>query len=458
MPRRVQDIVPSDRRSIRDIPIEHESAPKRTTADKPTRRSRTTVEEETPHPAPKTESKEGREIPIRRMPVVPPAKKHSSSKHRFLSWLFISLAVIGIVVLTAWVASAYFSRATFTIRPKVYPITVNGTYIAKGTPSTTLSYELVNFTGSATTTVPSTDGAPVSTKAQGTVTIYNDNAQVQRLVAGSRLSASGGEIYKLVSSVTIPAKTSAGPGKLTTKVIADLAGEEYNLTRSIAGDLSFIGFKGTDKYRTVYAQAATDISGGFVGTKKIVPSSTLATTTAQLKAQLTARLLAQARAVLPEGYIMFDEVYSATFSNPQVYGTDPNQATVSIEGTVTGILFDQKRLVEQIAGKDEVSSFGEFDYTSPGLQDLDVTIANAKDFSPQKKNSLILRIRGALRLVGTVPVDDIRSKLAGVSLNETQDILKPYSPVIEAGSGELIPPWSSVPDDIERISIVIKEE
>ena len=456
MPRRVQDIVPGDRRSIRDIPVEHETPSKHKEVEKAPRRSRASSESsETPKP----KSTEGREIPIRRMPPVTPeaVSTKESSSNRILWWFFVCCAVIGIVVLTAWVASTYFSKATFTISPKVYPITVNGTYIAKGTPGPSLSYELVNFTGSATTTVPSADGAPVSTKAQGTVTIYNDNPQVQKLVAGSRLSNKDGTIYKLANSVTVPARTATNPGTLATKVIADSAGEQSNMTRSTDATLSFIGFKGTDKYKTVYARVTGDIAGGFVGTKKIVSPTVLASTTATLRAELTSRLLAQARAVVPAGYVMYDTVYTSSFANPTISGSDPTQATVAVEGTVTTILFDKKRLIEQVAGKDEIMSFGEYSYTAPGLEDLDVAIANTKDFSPQKKNSLILRIKGALRLVGTVPKEEIRGKLAGVSLSETQDILKPYGPVIETGSGELVPPWAKVPDDIERISIIIKE-
>jgi hypothetical protein len=454
MPRRVQDIVPGDRRSIRDVSVEHATPTKHTRSAKASNHDPITTEAFVP---PKSTTKGGREIPIHRVPTDAMVIEKKLSTHRVLWWFFVCCSVIGLVALIAWVASTYFSRATFTITPKIYPITVNGTYIAKGIPSTSLSYEVVNFSDAATTTVPSTEGSAISIKAQGTITIYNDNSQAQKLVAGSRLSNKDNNIYKLTSSVTVPARTQDGLGTVTTKVIADLAGETSNMTHSSNSDLMFVGFKGTAKYKTIYARTTSDIMGGFEGTKKVVSATVLASTSATLKSELTSRLLAKARAVVPDGYVMYDDVYTTSFSSPTVSGTDPKQATVSVEGTVTSILFDKKRLIEQIAGKDEVSSFGEFAYTAVGLEDLDMTIANTKDFSPQKKNSLILRIKGALRLVGTVPREEIRGKLAGVSLSETQDILKPYGPVIETGSEELVPPWAKVPDDIERISIIIKE-
>ncbi|KND47819.1 MAG: hypothetical protein AB197_01055 [Parcubacteria bacterium C7867-002] len=447
MPRRVQDIVPGDRRSIRNIPLKSEVQPE----PEKTRRKH--------HDDTETPKESSKEIPIRRIPVTPPPHTHKK-KGRGGEWLLIAFIVIGCVIIAGWVASEYFSRATFTIVPKSYSIPVNGTYIAKGTPGASLSYELVILTDSASTTVASTDGPSESTKAQGTVTIYNANSSIQNLVAGSRLTAPDGKIYRLKSSVTVPAaRSSATPGSLTTTVVADVAGADYNLTKTTTPiEFTFAGFKGTARYDTVYARLATDIKGGFVGSKKIIKPADLTAASAALSAQLTEKLLAQASTSIPDGYIMYDTVKTVAFSAPAISGNDPTQAVVTVQGTLTGIFFEKKKLIEQLAGTDEIASFDRFSYTSPGLELLDVSIANPKDFSPQKKTSLILRIKGDLGLVGTIPVTEIQEKLRGVSLAETQEILKPYSPVIETGSGELIPPWSKVPKDIERISVIIKEQ
>lgn len=448
MPRRVQDIVTVDRRSIRNIPLKKDILIEKAIPEKTRRKSG--------HESTESTTEKGRELPIQRIHATLAPKKDSPKKAS--SWIALTILIIGGIIGLAWLASVYFSKATFTITPKRYPVTINGTYIAQGTSSGTLLYELVTLTGSASTTVNSTDSPPVSTKAQGTVTLYNNNKDAQRLVAGTRLSQPDGTIYRLTDSVTIPARTTK-PGTLVTPVVADKAGQESNLAKSSADfDLKAVGFKGTDKYDTVYARVATDIVGGFIGSRKVVSSETLASTSVQLANQITQELLERARASIPEDHIMYDNVRVTSFSQPQISGNDSSQATVSIQGTLVGILFNKTQLVERLAGKDAVEPFGTFAYNSPGLEMLDVSMANAKDFSPQKKNSLILRVKGDMELVGVIPVDEIRHKLAGVSLDETDIILQPYSPVIESGSGELIPPWSKVPTDIERISIVINEK
>jgi len=411
------------------------------------------------HDTSETPHENTKEIPVRRIPVTPPTHAHKK-KSRGGEWLLIAFIVISCVVIAGWVSSEYFSRATFTIVPKSYSIPVNGTYIAKGTPGNSLSYELVILTDSASTTVPSTDGPSESTKAQGTVTVYNANTQVQNLVAGSRLASPDGRIYRLKSSTTVPAaRTGTTPGSITVTVIADVAGADYNLTKTTSTtEFTFAGFKGTARYDTVYARLATDIKGGFVGSKKTIKPTDLASTSAFLATQLTTKLLAQASTSIPDGYIMYDSVKTVAFSAPAISGKDPTQAVVTVQGTLTGIFFEKKKLIEQLVGTDEITSFDRFTYTSPGLESLDISIANPKDFSPQKKTSLILRIKGNIELVGTIPVKEIQEKLSGVSLAETQGILKPYSPVIETGSGELIPPWSKVPKNIERISVIIQQQ
>jgi hypothetical protein len=95
-------------------------------------------------------------------------------------------------------------------------------------------------------------------------------------------------------------------------------------------------------------------------------------------------------------------------------------------------------------------------YDTPGLGTLSFTIVNPNAFSPSNKTSLVAKISGSFKLVGSVPVDALKKALAGVSLAQTGDILKKYSAAIDIKDsfGEIAPPWvSGVPSDISRISI-----
>jgi hypothetical protein len=473
MPRRVQDIVPSDRRSIRDISISREKSsishprPEIGRVEKKTSRTK----EEIPVKIHKIEEKTmsvGRQEevsvkePMHRMTMTPPVPKRRASRRKGL-WLIVTLGIIVVIVVAAFIASTYFSRAVFTITPKVIPVTLSSTLVIKPGVTNDLTYEVITMKSSESATVPATDGPSVSVKAEGKINIYNAYSPSSiRLIAGTRLSDDSGRVYRLKSSVVIPGFTKPGggviPGTVSTNIIADQPGLSYNISQSDSiSDFKIVAYKGSAKYDTVYARLTSDVSGGAIGTKKIVSANVLASSTAALKTKILTSLLQKIKSSVPAEYIMYDSSYSSSFSTATVDGTDKSQATVTLQGTVYGIIFKRSSLIAKLAGSQAVSTFGNLGFTSPGLGELNFSITNMKDFAPDKKGTLIVNIKGTMKLVGIVPVDELKKDMAGKSLAESQDVLKTYAPVIETADGELVPPWSKIPSNVDRITINVKE-
>lgn len=473
MPRRVQDIVPADRRSIRDVSIDRTSpAPDQKRSRKAVGGDVRPIREKTEQPE-KDKDKEV-ELPIhrahehsRRMPVTPPTPpvRSRSNKRKKGMWLVVTLGIIVVIAVAGYVASTHFARASFVITPKVIPVSVNGTYVAQAAPGNGgLTYEIVTLKGAASTTIPATSGPQVSTKAAGTVTVYNSySGQSAKLIAGTRLSDGSGRIYRLTSTVVIPGYTKPGssimPGHVMAQIVADQPGDSYNIgSADTVSDFKIVAYQGTPRYDSIYARLASDISGGFVGTKKIINPSLQASTTAILRARLAAALFEQIRNTVPAGYMLYDGSYAPMFSPPLIDGSNPNSASITQQGVVYGFIFKKDDLVRAFAGSQAVTAFGSFDYSAPGLDTLAFSIANLKDYSPDKKTSLVIHAKGSLKLVGTIPINEIKQKLAGISLAETQDIFKSYSPVIESGTGELVPPWAKVPKDPSHISVTVQDQ
>ncbi len=460
MPRRVEDIVRTDRRTVRDIPVEESSASGKRRSDKP---------------APQKEEK-GREIHIHKLDVTVPIhtgpkpsiskRRTGTSKKKGVWWVSIIAAVVLIVAGAGYVASTSFARAKFTIVPVVIPVTADTTIVATGTTTAGyLSYKAVPYSESFKKTIPAKSGPKVSTKAAGAVMIYNSYSRdPQKLVAGSRLSTDSGLVYRLGSSVVVPGYTvnSKGTivaGSLKASVTADAAGASYNLSRGDGLVLHFPAYKGTPRYSAVSAQLSTDIAGGFIGEKKIVDQRLLASTTAELQASLTAELVARAKAGVPEGYIMYDGAYKAYFAPADLSGTSTDSAILTVKGTLYSVLFRQSDLVAKLAGSDKASSFSSYPYRAPGAESLSFTINNPKDFSPAQNNALIAHFKGDIELVGIVPTDALKAKLAGKPLSATLAVLKSYSSVIDVSksAGELFPSWANgVPTDLDRISVVVE--
>ncbi|MFA6432408.1 MAG: hypothetical protein WCV82_01120 [Candidatus Paceibacterota bacterium] len=454
MPRRIEDIKVNDRRSIRDIslakvaPMEFE------------RKNSTTGKMETGH-----------EVPIHRIHRVtppPPVLKNKRVWGRKGRFALIALAVLMLLVGVGYVSSVYFSRATFTVVPIAVPVKIDTPVLATSTSTPNyLKYEIAKFVGEAKATVPATNGPLVSTKSSGKVTLYNFySATAQRLIAGTRLSGDSGLIYRLPGSIVVPGYTvSKGvtvPGKLVVTVQADAAGADYNLSmREAIGDMKIVAYKGTARYDALYGRLATDLTGGFSGVKKIINPTLQASTTAALQADLVARLLVQAKAAVPAGYIMYDSGYDVTFSPSVIGGSDATAATLTVNGTLYSILFKKEELVRKLAGPEKVATFRGLPYEPAGLEELSFSIAKPSSFSGAKANTLIARMKGDLRLIGTVPTDELKGKLAGLSLADTGAVLDSYRSVIDVvkSSGALFPSWARfVPTDPARISIVVSDQ
>ncbi len=473
MPRRVQDIVPNTHRSIRDIPVDRRSiiAP----IQPPKKKSGRTLllrksDVETVNDAEETERVESPKVRAVKnalemrsnSPIMTPrALKKSGGKR----WLLIFMGIVVIVAAAGYVASVYFSRATFTIVPKTIPFSVNSTYLSQNTPGKgVLAYDLATIKGDLSATVAATDGPQLSTSAKGKITIYNSySIQTQRLIAGTRFVDERGRIYRLASSVVIPGYVSSNakitPGSVSVSITADQPGQSYNISKSDPiSDFKIMAYKDSAKYDTIYGRIASDVSGGFVGAKKTIDPAALASTTSELKTKIVDALLIKLKSSIPAGYIMYPKAYVSTFSSPTIGGSDPKSASVTLQGTVYGILFKRDELVARVAGDQTVAFFDGFSYETPGLESLDFSIANAKDFSPEKKNTLIIKLKGNAMLVGSIPVDTLKTKLAGLSLAETSTVFRSFKPVIEIekSSGSITPPWSRVPNDLDRITIEVQ--
>ncbi|MDD5165020.1 MAG: hypothetical protein PHG25_00555 [Candidatus Pacebacteria bacterium] len=460
MPRRVQDIIPANRRSIRDIPASQSSEKEAV--------SRATQKTE------RKEKKSDQERPIaihrEHIPVeepveqAPPVKK--ARKQKKFPW---ALSIIGIVVLFAGVGffiSSHFASATFTLVPKVLPVSVSGTYIVPSAVPGSFGYETMNLSGTASTTVLATQGSYTETKAQGKITVYNAySAQSQRLVAGTRLAGNSGLVYRLTSSIVIPGYTKLGtsniPGSIVTSMIAEKAGEDYNISRADSiSDLKVIAYKGTAKYAGFYARLAGDVSGGFAGTRTIISPTVLASTTATVQNELVTDLERRLMNTVPEGYVMYPTIYAKSFVTPTVTSIDAKTARISVGATVYSAMFKKADFARFLAGASSTALFGSIGYTAPDIESISFTLANPKDFSPVKKTNLAARINGSFQLVGDIPVDGIKKAVAGISLSKTRDILKKYVSVIDLAksAGEINPPWiGTVPTDLSHISIVIKK-
>ena len=442
----VQDIVPSDRRSIRKITVNrdkkavHASSSNESFED----RIKDVVGEE---------NEQEREVEhIQRKSNT---KRKSGSFKYLITFIvvFVSIAVIGVAL------SLTYSKAVVTITPKVTNFDVNGTFTAKSSTlesGENLKYETISVSNSDVQTIPAVKGSLVQTKAKGVAIIYNNFASsTQTLVAGTRLQNSLGNVYRITSTVIVPAKKST-PGSIAVNIVADQPGEKYNLNVvDFKGDFTLPGFKGTPRYNGFYARLKTDVVGGFSGNKMTIDEEAKKTMVKSMQESLKSQLIAKLNESVPKDHILYEGAYNIEYDIPEPVMKSNTDAEITIKATAHAAIFESDSLIKYIAGR-EIKKFPSDTYYIEGDRELVFNISNSKDFSAKKSTPLIFTLKGPISITGTIPEEKLKDELKGIKLNDSNAVFARYSSIANAYA--LITPFwlRAFPNSIEKITIEYK--
>ncbi len=446
----VQDIVPSERRTIRNIPVRvmptEPPPPKRTRARIPKEESPVIhIEEDEIVPPP----------PLSRRP------RGGSSRSKLLLTFGIILTSVIVICIAL---SFLYSKAVVTITPQITELEVAGTFTAhKESTTSTLIYEVINVSDTRHETIVASAGPRIETKAKGTITLYNNySATAQKIVAGTRLSDPDGHIYRTSSTITIPGKKTVSgkvvPGSSAVMVIADIAGEAYNTTMAeLKGDYKIVAYKGTPKYDGFYGRLKTDLSGGFSGNKMIIDPEAEKTAITSGEEALKAELLIKLKNAVPENYVLYDSAYIPSFTKGSATFKSTTTADISLQGNLQGIIFKKDALLKNIAGK-EIQKFPSSTYDVKGMEELTFTILNTKDISLKKGTPVIFSLKGNMMIIGTFEEGELKNKLKGIALEDSNAVFAKYGAISNAYA--LITPFwlRHFPNTEERIILEYKSE
>jgi hypothetical protein len=397
-----------------------------------------------------------------------PQRRSPAPRRTVKPWLFFIIAIVCLGAIIYGLSLAY-ARATVTVIPSMIAIPINGSFTAykNALGSTSLPYEVIQTKGELHQTVPASVGPIVQQSAQGTVVLYNEfSTASQKIIANTRLSNGNGLIYLTNAAAVIPGMTKGSngtvAGSVSVGVTAADTGPSYNILPSDLtaqpsyGDFNIVAYKGTSKYAGFYARldpSGAGITGGSSGHTTVVASSTLASASASLKQSLTANLVSQAQALVPDGYIMYDNAYSINYTNIAASTTSSTTADVGMSGIFYGALLKKTDLAEAIAPTQYSDS-----YDPEGLESADFAVTNPQPFSPASAASIVFTLKGTLNLVGTFSTTTLASQLAGIALNSSQSIFKGYS-TISSAHATILPFWKrSFPSSPSRINIVIQKQ
>lgn len=371
------------------------------------------------------------------------------------------IAGIVVFIIAAIGIASYFEHATLkvTIKSKDVPV---GSVIVASADSThdapKLVYQAIQAEKTGETIVIGTTEEKVSTRATGTIIIYNNySAAPQKLIANTRFEAPNGNIYRITSSVTVPGKkTVAGKpvaGSVQATVVADAAGAQYN---SDLTDFTIPGFKGDPRYNGFYGRSKTPLTGGYEGIIKKVSDADVAAAKTKLEQELRDGLIKQAIAQTPDSLILFKNAYAITY---ETIASTPNDKGLTIQekARINVFLLNRDDLSKTIADLTLTGTDKNIPYSVSNLDDITFAFSGKDLFDAEAKKDVAFILQGNAHLVARVDAKALATDAQGIKKSDISSLLIKY-PGADAADVTVRPFWKSVlPSKAKDIEVILQE-
>jgi hypothetical protein len=351
-----------------------------------------------------------------------------------------------VIILLAAGAIWYYSGAEVEVTPNADAVTASGSYTATAT-GTDLSFRIVTADKVATQSVAATGSQNVSSVAVGTIIISNSSSATQKLVATTRFETTSGLVFHIKNAASIPAG-----GSVSAAVYADQPGATYNIG---ASSFTVPGLANSALYSEVIGKSTSSMSGGASGSQPVVDPTTLASAQAALQTALAPDLASQLQAAVPEGYVLIAGAASTTYQSlAPTMASSTGMATVSEEGTATGIALPDAALAQALALQVEGSAYSGQALTIADPTTLALTpSAGLPDASSQ---TFTFTLSGSANLISTIDPNQIAAAVAGKTRSAAEVALTNY-PSVKQAVLILRPFWESTfPEDPAKITVVVE--
>jgi hypothetical protein len=346
--------------------------------------------------------------------------------------------------------------ATVVVVPKERVVAINNDFVGKRNPKDLeMPFEVITLEETGEKTVPATGEKTVEKRATGVVVIYNDYSSApQRLIKNTRLLTDDGKIYRLESSVVVPGQKKVDgkttPGSVEVSVVADQAGENYNIDLT---DFTIPGFK-EDKdprYEKFYGRSKVPMTGGYKGTIKTASEADRNAAFNEVSASLKNKVISKAKEQVPKNFVLFDKAAYVSIETV----SPPEGNTIKLKATLHGIIFDTSLLSKLIAEKTLPQYDGEDKVEVTDIEKLSFS-PNSLEVAPWQTGNLPFLLVGTTTIRYVIDTDKLQKDLAGIPKDKKDEIFKMH-PGIEEATPNLQPIWKSTfPEDPQKIKILIE--
>ena len=270
-------------------------------------------------------------------------------------------------------------------------------------------------------------------KAKGTITVYNEySTQSQPLVATTRFLSKEGKLFRLSQNIVVPGMVKSGtetkPGAIEAEVVADEAGENFNIEPT---DFSIPGFKdsGNDKYTKFYGKSFKAMTGGGESLEKNTSASQEDISLAKARAtqELNAKILAKIKTEAGEGNVILDE--AVNFNELTYTVSNPTEQTggkfiLNLKGKGSGLAFSENDFKRVI-----FKGFAEKNSGENKILEESIVLEFGKADADFVNGKILVRVHGTGKLIANLDLDVLRKEILGKNEDELKEQLSRYEEI-----------------------------
>ena len=440
----LQDVVPpSQKRSIRDIPIPTRG---RSNPDIKIKKEEDT-EEINNHSVP----------PIHREEDAFEDYDDEPKKGKFKKYGILAGILIFLFVLFSIISS--FDSAVLTIKPKYenssYSEQILIEELSKRQSNESLGYRIIELSQESLVNVKAVDEEPVQEKASGEITIFNEYSKnPQRLIRNTRFESEDGRIYRITDSIEVPGYTgeedNVTPGEITVTVFADEVGNNFNLE---SGSFTIPGFKDQEPYDFFSAKTKTSIVGGFDGIRKVVSNEDIEQAKINLEEEVRSKLLNELNAQVTDEFLI--QYTDDSFVFEQVTQNDiddSDDVELKMRGKVSAKIFNKIDLSNSLAE----NLFANY-FTNENTKISNFGTINLEITQSESTDNEFITVSGDSEFVWQINEVELRKDLINIEKSSLSTIMQDYTEIQKA-EAVIKPFWrSTFPEKEKDIEIEIEK-
>jgi hypothetical protein len=367
--------------------------------------------------------------------------------YKKIAAMFVTLSVLALF----FVLYISFAHATVTIVPKVEQASTTFSLSLTPEPKGADALEGYIFEtvvdGTKTVVASGTSATTVEGTACGSVTITNDQAKAQPLVATTRLLTPDNVLFRIKKTITVPAR-----GQIVVDACADKPGK--------AGDIGPSTFTipglPAELQKKTYAQSFAAMQGG-VSTVSVVTEAEVAAAVDAYAQELGAQAAHKLRDLVsvPEmraGSFLTQNIVKR--ENTAKPGSPQSSYTISLSLHVVAVFYDPMALGQAAAAGLRASIGSGRDLISVDQEHLVAKLEQAD--AVEKKARVNVTISGKAVRRGAAEVVDV-DKIVGLSRKDALQYLESL-PFVAAADISLSPVWArSIPTLKDHVDVVVEQ-